>query len=239
MTTCQCGCRQPVRNRFVSGHNLKGLSRKDIWREDELNFLVKHYPTMSLEELAKKLNRSVVAIQIKANRDLKIKRAFHLTDLKLDDFTRGLLVGAIDGEGSLRISRSSKAHGKKLRPQIAIHNTNLEFLEKIRGRLNKCGWIRNVRQEKRCYKYKGKRRTVYTLVITGIKTVYPILRQITDGLTVKKEQAFLLKMFCESRMSNGYGSSYTNEEMNIVERIKKLNLRKGVGEIKIPVSRVA
>lgn len=195
------------------------------WTAQEVITLKNKYSTTDLQDLSMELGRSIAAIRIKG-RKLGLRREWKLNQVKFDDFSRGLLVGAIEGEGSIRISKSSKAHGKKLRPEMCVCNTNLQFLEKINRHLFDCaGFV--AYKEKQHYQYKGRKRTTYRLVITGLKRVYPILTQIISDLVVKKKQAELLIEFCQLRMRKGYNSLYGDNEKRLAKEIKKLNLRKG------------
>lgn len=113
------------------------------WTEEEDLHLTKHFPHVSHKQIAQELNRTPQATRHHAYVLKLRKNPYPLK--KLNDYSRGFLEAAIDGEGTLglykeKTCRSTRGFTWKVRCQIS--NNNKEWLEKIRM-LTEAGYINN------------------------------------------------------------------------------------------------
>ena len=140
----------------------------------------------------------------------------------LSDLDKGYIAGMLDGEGTITITKHRQYNRKTLkfqyRPFIWIVNTNKESLESIQ---QKCGIGSIVIKEKNT-KYK----TCYVYRISSRNGCMEFLHTIKDRLIIKKKQSELLLQFLEKRKIHQHPNSpYSQDEIRIHEKIKKLNQR--------------
>lgn len=213
-----------------------------LWGTEELRLLKKLYPVTNTKELSKILERSPSAIKHKASRLDLYKNNAVIVDMKLTDVQRGWFAAAIDGEGSVILTRRRKRDKRKgpeyvsvnLLPEIRIHNTSLPFLEKPKNILG--GTIY------RCHrggisKTGEKLPDAYTWVINTIAKTYPLLTEILSELVIKRKQAELLMEFCESRLNRPkQNDPYTMREFEIYHEIRLLNRLKTRRRKESPIS---
>ncbi|MBI5573489.1 MAG: hypothetical protein HY919_02915 [Elusimicrobia bacterium] len=149
------------------------------------------------------------------------------------------LGGIIDGEGCITITHH-RLHKGKLQetllfsPQIIIVNTNkkiINYCEEILRENNLSFYISYISAKKEL-NYKEK----WSVKIVGIKRCVRALNLISKYLIGKKEEAELVKIFCEERlrrnigrMQNGrkYGRNepYNDTDFKIIMRIAEIHNR--------------
>lgn len=133
------------------------------------------------------------------------------------------LAGIMDGEGSFLISVNS-TH-RSIYPRISVTNTNKYMIEKIIDIIEKIGiehWNVKVRIPK-----KDTWKTNIQISIITAKRVLLFTNSILPYLIAKKENALLVKEFCESRISLPYGYPYTERELELRILLGKLQEKKG------------
>lgn len=104
------------------------------------------------------------------------------------------LAGIIDGEGSIYLIN------KTYQPVIMIGNYNKRIIAKIYNIIKS----NNIKQNKIFIEKSTPKRILkkpfYRICITGINNIYQVLNLITPYLVGKREQADILKKYCEYRM---------------------------------------
>ena len=121
------------------------------------------------------------------------------------------LAGFIDGEGTITLYPRNKRRG--CLPIVQIVNSNLTILESIRDMLGFGVMSRHVYETEN---WKGS----YTLSIRARSEVSVILEWVMPYLRLKKEQAELLKIYCDEHIPN---KSATEIELEIAHEVQTLN----------------
>jgi len=148
-----------------------------------------------------------------------------LDNQQVTAFEFGWLIGAIDGEGCVGISRRNRHNctlGFSLKPHIQIANCDQTFINRCTNILAKLQipfWVSH-------YETKGRRNESWQIVISGLKRVIKLLPLIKDHLCDdKKIKANLTLQFCKSRLSKWQSSPFTNDELILYRDIVKLNIK--------------
>lgn len=142
-------------------------------------------------------------------------------------FELGWLVGAIDGEGCIGITRRNrKDHpttiGFTLKPHVQIANCDKSFVDRCTQILRKM----NVPFHVSHYEGKNRRRENWTVVIAGLKRVNTILPTIAPLLCEeKREKAFLVQEFIDSRLADWHSAPFTKRQLEVFELVGKLNVK--------------
>jgi hypothetical protein len=192
-----------------------------FWSQEENNLLCELYAKEGSKTLSKQLNRSEESIRVKAK-----KLNLHYFPIKNFSLTLtpteiGYIAGVLDGEGHIRLRLSQgKNGGRSISPIMLIANTNLELLNKCRKILG-VGVIKKTNPSKKT----AVRKQCYQLRILGIAKIKTILEILLPELTVKREQAKLILVFCKSRAIKPAKSPYTQDEYACVMPIHTLNKR--------------
>jgi len=183
------------------------------WTEEEIKILRRNYKKglKTLLELLPK--RTKIGINKKLWR-LGIRARFDLTpvNFKLTPFQKGYIVGLIEGEGTISINSAKTSRDRpyrRYRPSVRIANKNLDILKKVK-KILKVGVI-------------VKSKEIYQYKIVNIVKVKKLLETLYRYFIVKKEVARLVIKFCNLRM--GKRHPYTNEELEIVKKVKEINTR--------------
>lgn len=151
-------------------------------------------------------------------------------------FELGWLVGIIEGEGTLSIYPSAIYKGKKqYKPVFRICNTDYRIIERIIDFCKKLDIAIYIKEEKPRIPKIGnyQYRPLYNIVISGYKRIKNFLEIVKPKYFVgKREQAALVYEFVISRLNSkpemGWQSTnwhYSARELEIFNKIKKLNLR--------------
>jgi len=189
------------------------------WSEEELEYLRKNYTQKPIEELSKKLGRSIQAIRSKAS-FLGLRRSYSTSDrwlilknatpIELSDKDKGWLAGIIDGEGSLTVHCNGRS------PRLIIANTDPRIIERIKQIIGNLGYINIVSR-------KPKRRTKYVFIITNPVNLYRLLKSLKDHLCKKKEAELLIRLI-EIR-SNASSPKLSEEEKNIIKQLREIHCK--------------
>lgn len=200
------------------------ISKK--WSKREIDTIKEYYAKTPRKDLLKLLpSRNWISIRSMA-RKLKLKREISfwvetLKPLNLKDFEKGYLAGAIDGEGTICITkvRGNVKYGR-LYPIVSIVNTDRHMLEICQKYLHGLGRVgihtRN---------YEG-RKSIYYLKLSKFSHVIRVLREIAPYLVVKQKQAKLMLEFLEIRNYRPHprtAEGVTGREWEIYREMKQLN----------------
>ena len=201
-------------------HDLIAMGGKN-WEEKDKSLMQSLYASTGSKTLSELLNRSEEAIRLEAKKLNLHYFPIKEISLELTPIEIGYIAGVLDGEGHsrLRLSRGRKG-GRSISPIMLISNTNLDLLKK-------CQKVLGMGVIKKCSPSKKAvfRKPCYQLRILGIQRNKAILELLLPELTVKKEQAKLILVFCKSRVSKPAKSPYTSEEFACVMPIHILNKR--------------
>lgn len=194
------------------------------WSAQELSMLRRHWPNLkALRQLLP--NRTELAIVRRAKEMGLPRRYEYIKPLRLTDFESGFILSLLEGEGTISIRKYKcpyRSSGFKLRPEISIANTSSALVEVTRGLIG--GTTRKIVSGRR-------RKPLYQLRIIGIKRTLPILLAVKDHLIVKKRRCELVIRFCQlawQRLKTrvgGKAARYASEEVLIVKKIRKLNVK--------------
>ena len=132
----------------------------------------------------------------------------------MNDFECGWLSALIDGEGSLNLVANGKTKAGNhthFEPDLQIKNNNKELLEKAQGIIG----------SGRIYKRKWKKpewADSYEYHLNSMQDVARILKEIAPFLIVKKQKAYAMLKWLNSRMSrinhnHNRITEYTDEEL--------------------------
>jgi hypothetical protein len=140
-------------------------------------------------------------------------------------FDLGWLVGAIDGEGAIGITRRNRSNarmGFTLKPHVQLANTDRSFIERYCRILSDLGIPFHISFSQG----KGRRRDSWQVTVAGLKRVIRLLPLIAEHLCDdKREKALLVQEFCESRLSNWHAAPFTKREIEIYEKVAGLNVK--------------
>ncbi len=145
------------------------------------------------------------------------------------------LGGIIDGEGCITINHHRlHQHTSKetllFSPTIIIVNTNKVLIDKCQEilRMVNIPFYMAYHPSKQI-EHKEK----WSIVITGIKRCIRALNILSQYLIGKKEEAYLVKRFCEGRLAkngiqnqqNGRNCTYSTEDFEIILRVAEIHNR--------------
>ena len=100
-------------------------------------------------------------------------------------------------------------------PSVRIVSKDHDWLNQIKR------WFPEFNGPREC---KVKGRKSYYIYVSKIKNLVELLKVVADEMLLKKDQAELIKEFCESRLSHPY-TPYTLGELQIVHRFRLLKGR--------------
>lgn len=127
------------------------------------------------------------------------------------------IAGLFDGEGCISLYRrkDSRIEGFTLGYEVSIKNTNMRTLYAINGKV----------KGRLVEKSNGENsKKVYSLILNNLKGINCFLVEMVPYLLIKRHQAELMIDFCQSRL-NRKGTKYTQQEIKIADKIRKLNKR--------------
>lgn len=199
---------------------------RKIWSEEEIEILKNNWSDNGRPQILSKLpNKRWTSIRHKAAElgltkipPAKYWKTYNKQEpLKLSDAQRGYLAGIIDGEGTIRIVKTTD---KYYAPFIQITNTNMaimEYLERVLGDIGHL-YIENPNLRKPNHKTK----LVFNLAsVQGVKAV---LEGVADLLVIKKSQGKLALDFIRYKESKrGYGNHAIEEDFH--QKMLRLNAR--------------
>jgi hypothetical protein len=179
-----------------------------------------HKNGLSDTEIAEKLNMTRVGIREWRNKlKLPPNRFKKTTTIKeISEKDRIYIAGFFDGEGTAYISFSKK---DVLCAKLQISNTNKDV---ILWMADAIGFKNKIRINKKD-KSRKNHKDDYRISIGNLNDVKYFIEQIENYCIVKKEVLYLVKKFCESRLSKPAHMHYSDDEFQMYEKVKKLNKR--------------
>jgi hypothetical protein len=125
------------------------------------------------------------------------------------------LAGFFDGEGTILLGRYFRKRDglPRIKAEVMVGNTSKLVMQHIAETLDM-----PLYEEKR-----RDRKYLYTVRICRMKNVVPFLEKIIPYLKIKRVQAELLYAYCKSRIEKIHTSEYTNEELQIFNKVRELN----------------
>lgn len=152
-------------------------------------------------------------------------------ELKMTPEQKAYVACAIDAEGSIMML--STHYGAKYHPSVVIANCDKRFIDFIHKAIG-IGSIYLRRP-------KNPRRPQWALHIKRLLEVYSLLRAVKPFLINKKQLASLMVRYCKSRLDRGSLAGrniiYTEEEVEIAEKIRSLNDLSRRGDYKKKIKR--
>lgn len=134
----------------------------------------------------------------------------------------GWLIGFVEGEGTLTITKSNKRKNGKysLFPSLQISNTDIHLIEFAQINLKKLGIGSYI------YHKKGiNRADSHTLYCGGYKRLSKLIPIILPYLIAKKRQAELILEYVNNRKNLERWQKYSLRDLEIVKEIKMLNIK--------------
>lgn len=135
---------------------------------------------------------------------------------------KAYIAGFLDADGSISIIHHKRSNGSvNYDTKVRITNTYEDTIERIRDMI----------PYKSVKVYKRDRRqpnyaTSYDLVLNSREDIADLLEDIYPYLITKKDRASLMIEYCRSRC-NHPKKCYTSNELELRERLCKLNIRLG------------
>jgi hypothetical protein len=125
------------------------------------------------------------------------------------------LAGLFDGEGTILVSKYTRTRDEYLRvvPEVMISNTSKPVMMNIAETIDM-----PLSERKR-----EDRKWIYELRIRKMENIVLFLEKIIPYLRIKRTQAELLYVYCKSRVERPWRSKYTNEELQLFNKIRELN----------------
>lgn len=199
------------------------------WSEEEDEFLRTHYATMTAPELAHYLKRGVRGIRKRAGRlnltfvDARIARWLDPANVpQMTPFQIGYLAGIVDGEGTISIHKcrpTGRGGQFRYQPTMSIAGTDSRLTEYLGATLDATQNSHIRRRE------RPEHKPQFVTGWYGYRC-YPIIKLVEPHLLIKREQAQIVMRYIESRAQMpGYNHPYTDEQHELYERIRQLNLR--------------
>lgn len=181
------------------------------------------------EELAHSVGWTKQAVKAK-RRKLGCKRRKVVKNFYFSDVEKGILVGLIEGEGSLGLRVNNPKSSKRiyLYPYIKISNTDFSLLE----------WVKVVVKVGKIYTSEYRtgfsKKKIGDYLVVGLVNVSSLLRVLQPYFISdrRKKTVQLLIEFCEIRMASwnkGGTHPYSKREITIFKKVRELN-RKGSGK---------
>jgi len=177
---------------------------------------------MTYEEIAKELKRTREAIRIRAMRlniarkyELNSRPRFSLSNLSVAE--KAYIAGFLDGEGSFGIQKSGY-------PFVIVANSDKSVINWISEKVGYgTKWYVN--------DARGNRKPMYSFRIQTYADIIEFIEAIIPYLKVKKQQAQLLKEYCELRLKSPLRNPLTGKMtlegrmLEIYKTMKNLNKR--------------
>lgn len=136
----------------------------------------------------------------------------------LSEIELGYIAGILDGEGSIHICRS---HGYFL-PRVGISNTYKPLIAWLKRKIG-CDYIHVFK-----YGYNTHKRPCYYLSFENRQKITALLKTLLPYLIVKRRHAEIMLEYLSLRQQNlskGQNRVYTEQELALYFKLKKLNRR--------------
>lgn len=142
----------------------------------------------------------------------------HLKNLQ--DWEKAWLACAIDAEGTIGIAKHRDYKGVKLESYISISNTKEAFVARFREMLR----TDNTSHYHTKHRNETRRNAIFQLSLSANPLIYVLLREIWPYSVIKQGQAKLVMRFLEIQMERR-SSKYTQEQLDIYEKVRRCNKR--------------
>ena len=218
-----------------------------FWDEDELRILRDNWATKSRPEILELLpNKDWCSVRHKAaglhlfkipkakywrtyckiNSNVESKNRLDIvSQLKLSDVDRAYLAGIIDGEGTIRIMKTTI--GPRFVPFLSISNTSISLMNWLTNIFGNYALGGNIYQKK--FKPNDNNKAQYVFNINRSIGVKQILTLIIDCLKIKQEQAKLVLELIQVKENKAtYGT--VPQEFELYKKCRILNAR-GLGPV--------
>jgi len=152
------------------------------------------------------------------------------TQLKLSEFEQGFLVGLIEGEGCLSLTKckNRRVDGQRYInyvPRLSITNTSYELLVRTKNIVRRELGIGRISKKP---KQKQQWKQGYAFEVGGLKLLR-LLRLLQPKLISKRRQAQILLQWCQRRTLE-QSRKYTEDDFYLVRQMKRTN-KEGAGYI--------
>jgi hypothetical protein len=137
-----------------------------------------------------------------------------VTDLEI-----GWILGVVDGEGHIGLSKGSRAG--VYQPTVKFVNTNSRLIELLKTTLTKMFVPYSEYDSFRT----GNQRPAKRIEINSFPNVYSFLSRIQGYDFAKREEALALRRYCGLRLSKKQGSPLSEEELALVDLVQTKSRR--------------
>lgn len=201
------------------------------YTKEEEKFLRDNFNKMPLKELAKKLDRTYHGLQwktqnmklFKSGRNVFLEQNNLKSNYKLSGFERGFLIGLMEGEGTMSVSKRKVGNYTCYFPEVSICNTDLKILGKADDILKKMGLKTKIRTTT-----QKEGRPIYRLEVKRMFDIRNLLEDLKEDFVSKKnkERTKLILDYTNLRINKiikfGHSVPYGNEEKNLFNKNKRL-----------------
>lgn len=200
------------------------------WSEEEDTIIMEHYKEGTEKLLTFLPNRSMEAMRIRA-RSLGVRK-YEQKNLpkNISDFELGLVVGLIEGEGSMSITTGTATKSdKSYFPFVNITNKDSGIIDEVQNIL-KIGHIQ-ISKDQYNKRYGRVYTGVYKWVVTSVNEALKLFSLLKGKFVSKRKEKLceLITEFCLSRkeiLKRGTKhAQYSLREIEIVKEVRELNRR--------------
>jgi len=178
--------------------------------------IIQLYKTgMTQQEIADKFKCSQSTISSLLNKIYPLRhKERKFVPLNLSQEESAYIAGIVDGEGCLSFR---KEKNESITPLLSVCNTNEEIIQFLK---NKFDW------GYKGYRDNRREKPKWILEMRGMTKLVPLILCLEKYLIIKREQAKLIKEFCESRLNRlGRKKPLTSREIEIIDKVHGLNRR--------------
>jgi len=227
---CSIRCRNKAFKKYPQYKKL-WRKRKDLWTEEETEFLRQHYLEETAEEIASHLRKTVSSIYWKASKlgigdfSKHFKRTTRIEKLSVVD--RVYLAALIDGEGTITLRKQyySKEERKcrhkwvHIIPLVKVVNSYYPVMEWV-------SWVfnRKLIEEAR----KAGWKPSWRVELTKLADVRDVLKSLLPYFRIKQKQAQIVLEYCRYRLlklKESYHAPIDSYEKQLVLSVQKLNAK--------------
>jgi len=223
---CECGCGGETKfyrgksYKYLRGHNNRGrkIIRLNSWNDQDTTILCENFSNKTNEEIQKLFpSRSLPAIRCRAS-ELNLHRNIYKINVEqtkiinISEPEISYIAGFFDGEGNIA---PYKTREKWYVLRMTFSNTNMDVINFIKSKIGGHISTFKVVNCKRCY----------NLSITGMNRVFVLAKMILPYSIVKKQQLQLIIDYCNNRFNQYSNSTYSENEVDIINKIKQLTKR--------------
>lgn len=187
---------------------------------------------LSYNKIAKQLGVSETTVWRALNPERSDRGVFRFSIKELNDFEKGLLVGLIEGEGSIGITKhasSAYKHGFALYPYVDINNTDMSLLKATQNILGK-RFTAYIRKHHDGDSHLGT-KPMYYVTLHKVQDVLSLLRQLQPHFISEKNRrrCEIVIKYCETRLKKRMSGlqqkgfwQYGDEELKLWKECKSI-----------------